>query len=171
MFDSAYSDESIGLHKEVFTHSNVLQIFRKYSIKKSIAVLSVDTDYADFWILEAILTRYRPKVVIHEVNYQTPDKCVVVQKPVGDKLVYWDGSEYFGGSVCAFRCLANKFRYTMVYCETRGVNCFWVRNDLLENHLRVDVDFVRSILTPQFLFKSAYFGYRKSNKLWQYISC
>ena len=54
MFDSAYSDESIGLHKEVFTHSNVLQIFRKYSIKKSITVLSVDTDYADFWILEAI---------------------------------------------------------------------------------------------------------------------
>ena len=169
MFDGSFSNEQIGLHKETVTHKSVLDIFKKYSIEDNIGILSEDTDYADYWIIESILTRYTPKVVIHEVNQQTPEKCVTVPKT--DQLVFWDGTEYHGANICAFYCLAKKSKYTMVYCESRGVNCFWVRNDLLQRHLKIYPGFVQSILTPEFLFKKPNFNYKKTNKTWEIINC
>lgn len=170
MFDGGFSNEEIGLHKEVITYKTVLDIFKKYSIEDDIGILSEDTDYADYWIVETILTQYKPKVVIHEVNQQGPEKCVTVPKT--DKLIFWDSTEFHGASVCAFYCLAkNSKSYTMIYCESKGVNCFWVRNDLLEKHLKINSEFVQSILTPEFLFRKPNFAYTKTTKSWQNITC
>jgi hypothetical protein len=48
-----------------------------------------------------------------------------------DPDAMWDGSEYFGTSVLALRRLGASHGYTMVYCESRGVNCFLVDNAML----------------------------------------
>jgi hypothetical protein len=111
----------------------IFELFEKYKVPIEIDILSEDTDYADYYIVEEILKIYRPKILVHEVNQQPGNLCVTVAKE--DKLIFWDGSNYHGGSVCAFWCLAKRFSYTMVYCEKAGVNCFWLRNDLLENNL------------------------------------
>ena len=152
MFDGGFQNPSIGLHKETITHWNILDLFKKYNISKDISILSEDTDYADYWIVEAILSEYSPKVIAHEVNQMPPYRCVVVPKE--NKLIYWDGSFNHGGSVCAFYCLAKRFNYTMVYCESNGVDCFWVRNDLLEKHLNIKADFINSVLTPEILYNN-----------------
>ena len=88
-----------------------------------------------------------------------------------DTLIFWDGSEYHGGSVCAFYCLAKIFKYTMVYCEKAGVNCFWIRNDLLEHHLKIQSQIAQSFLTPRFLFKQPGFTYAKDPRPWTQIYC
>ncbi len=116
------------------------------------------------------MTKYKPKIVIHEVNQQLPDKCVTVPKP--ESLVFWDpGSQFHGGSVCAFYCLAKRFDYTMVYCEKAGVNCFWLRNDLLQSKLGVEINEIQDTLNPKFLYKKAAFTYKKTNDLWTEIVC
>ena len=43
----------------------------------------------------------------------------------------WDGSSRFGMSVAALQRLGAAHGYTLVYCESHGVNCFLVRDDVL----------------------------------------
>ena len=131
MMDSSIDNLSINKHQEIISYSNILNLFEKYKVDLNLDLFSEDTDYADYWIVEKVLTKYRPKIVIHEVNQQPPNLCVTVEKPKPNKIIYWDGTNYHGGSVCAFYCLAKKNDYTMVYCESKGVNCFWIRYILL----------------------------------------
>jgi hypothetical protein len=169
LFDDKFSDESINLKQEKIHHSTILNTFEKYEIPNEIDLLSEDTDYADYWIVEKILTKYRPKVLIHEVNQQTPDKCVVVEK--SDQIIYWDLSIYHGGSVCAFYCLAKRFNYSMVYCESAGINCFWIRNSLIEKNLGINVSLLQSILNPYFLYKKFPVLFRNSSNKWFNVQC
>jgi hypothetical protein len=161
-------DLSINLHREMIMHTNIISLFEKYKVPKEIDLLSVDTDYADYWIMEAILAKYKPKVIVHEVNQQT--SCVTVPKP--EKLIVWEGhDEYCGGSVCTYFCLGKRFGYTLVYCESRGVNCFMVRDDLLQGALTISPDYVRTVLTPTFLYRKLNFSYKKTDKPWHYVNC
>ena len=170
MFDDYFSNPFINLHREKIHHKTVLNVLRKYEISEDVDLLSEDTDYADYWIIEKILTKYQPKVLIHEVNQELPDKCVVVNK--SDDLVYWDGFNYHGASVCAFYCLAKKFNYSMIYCEKSGVNCFWIRNDLIEMKLNFSVNLLQNILNPKFLYKKLKNSYKNSTgKTWTYVNC
>ena len=169
LMDGLYENLSINLHKEPILHSNILELFEKYKIEKDFDLLSEDTDYADYWIVEKILTKYRPKILVHEVNQQGPELCVTVPKP--DKLTFWDGTSFHGANVCAFWCLAKQFDYTMVYCETRGVDCFWMRNDLLKDYLKIDISIIQNTLVPDFLFKKLNFSYPSTNKQWHQIKC
>ena len=54
----------------------------------------------------------------------------------------------------------------MMYCESAGVNCFWIRNDLVKNNLKLDVPVVQNILNPAFLFKKTAFVYSETDKKW-----
>ena len=73
MFDDYFSNPFINLHREKIHHKTVLNVLRKYEISEDVDLLSEDTDYADYWIIEKILTKYQPKVLIHEVNQELPD--------------------------------------------------------------------------------------------------
>ena len=170
LMDGSNENLNINLHKETILHSNIIELFEKHKVPKEFDLFSEDTDYGDFWIVEKVLEVYKPKIVIHEINQQLPERCVTVPKP--DTLIFWDGSSAFhGGSVCAFHCLAKRFNYTMVYCEKAGVNCFWLRNDLLKANLDVDVVKVQNILNPKFLYKKPGFTYRVTNDKWLNIQC
>ena len=169
LMDGSNQNLDINLHKETISHENILQLLQKHNIQDKIDILSEDTDYADYWIVEQILTKYNPKIVIHEVNQQPPELCVTV--PKSKELIFWDGSNFHGGSVCAFWCLAKRFNYTMVYCETKGVNCFWVRNDLLYILLMIDIDKIQDTLNPKLLFKKASFVYPATDNQWFQVSC
>jgi hypothetical protein len=171
-FDASMHFEERDLYQEVITHENVLSILEKYNVTLEFDLLSEDTDYADYWILEKLLTKYRPKLIVHEVNQQTPDRCITVEKP--SVAIFWRHDihkEYTGGSVCAFYCLAKSNRYTMIYCESAGVNCFWVRNDLIEKYLKVNAANIQLLLDPHFLFRKPKFDYGPTLKKWHEVSC
>jgi hypothetical protein len=170
LMDGSNDNRQINLHKEKIMHSNIVDLFRKYQVPAEFDLFSEDTDYADYWIVEEVLrAAYTPKIVIHEVNQQTPERCVTVPRPA--KLTFWDSSSYHGASVCAFRCLAVRFGYTMVYCESAGVNCFWIRNDLLERSLNIESSLVQRVLTPAVLYKKPAFVYRPTLNPWVHVNC
>ncbi len=171
LLDDNLQNPKNNLQQEVVEHSIVNKLFEKYNVPKEFELLSIDEDYSDYWILEAILNGgYRPKVVVHEVNQQEPNMCVTVPKPAEYRK--WDGlSSFHGGSVCAFRCLAKRFKYTMVYCESAGVNCFWIRNDLLEQKLGFGIESIQGMLTPQVLYKKLAFAYQSHSEVWEQVKC
>lgn len=108
--------------------SNIEDVFRRYGVPSDLAVLSIDTDFLDWWLWRE-LRSYQPIVVIAEYNaHVPPDEARVVAL---DESRGWDGTDYFGGSLLAFDWLARRKGYRLVHCESNGVNGFWVREDCL----------------------------------------
>ena len=86
--DGSNQNSSINLQKEFIRHDNVLDLFAKYNVPIDLDLFSEDTDYADYWIVESVLEKYKPKIVVHEINQQKPLTCVTVEKP--SKSIYFD---------------------------------------------------------------------------------
>ena len=71
-------------------------------------------------------------------------------------------TDFHGASVEAMRRLGRRHGYTMVYCESAGVNCFLVRDDVLglpamPRGEREEV--LASLTTPRLHRPPRYFGY------------
>ncbi|ETI49874.1 hypothetical protein F442_06485 [Phytophthora nicotianae P10297] len=138
LMDSRHEDESIELHREFITRENFMPLLtEKYRrlVPQDLDLLSIDVDFNDFWLLNAVdLTRVSPRVIIVEVNAHIPpnEARTVQYDDSEDGSGSWDGfSAYFGGSVAAFYHWGARNGYSLVYCESHGVNCFFVRNDVL----------------------------------------
>lgn len=136
--DGGFENPERFLHKEFITPLNIVNLFQKHKVPNTFDLLSVDTDMLDYYILENIFkAKYRPRVVIVEVNSKiAPGHCkTVFWKPVDENGVattvfpLFDETDYTGTSVSAFELLASRYSYTLVYCNLKGVNCFFVDND------------------------------------------
>ncbi len=122
LMDGSNQHLAINLHREEILYANILNLFEKYKVKKNVDILSEDTDYADYWIVQAIIkSSYRPKIIVHEVNQKQAEICVTVPKPHFKEIIWWtsgyglnNGGDFHGASVCAFYCLAKENGYTMV---------------------------------------------------------
>ena len=131
-------------------------------------LLTIESNFDDYWILTTILlNEYRPKVIVHEINQQSPDSCVSVIKENGN--ISNDGSNYHGANICAFFCLAQSFEYSMIYCESNGFYCFWIKNDFLKSLMKFEVEDIKEFFNAEFLFKKSSIKEPKSNKNWNQI--
>ncbi|RLN63541.1 hypothetical protein BBP00_00004054 [Phytophthora kernoviae] len=144
LMDSRHEDESIGLYREFITRENLMPLLAdkyKVLVPHDLDLLSIDVDFNDYWLLNAMdLTRVRPRVIIVEVNSHIPasEARTVEYDSSIDGSGGWDGfSSYFGGSVAAFHHWGTQNGYSLVYCESHGVNCFLVRNDVLSEDVNV----------------------------------
>jgi hypothetical protein len=114
------------------TRENILDLFRQQNVPESLDLLVVDIDGNDYWVLEQILSRYTPRVIVCEYSSRwTPPRDWVMPY---DPDHVWDGSAYFGASLAALWRLGRKRGYTLVACESKGVNTFFVRDDLVKGH-------------------------------------
>ena len=145
----------------------MLNILETFNIPKYFDLLIIFGTYSDYWILERVLTSYSPEVIVHDINQQGPDECVTVEKV--DEIISNDGSSYFSANICALFCLAQRFDYSMVYCESTGFYCFWVRNDLLSIALNLIPGKLNRVLNTTFLYKKAGFERINSEKIWHQV--
>ena len=90
-------------------------------------LLSIDVDYNDYWIWQAI-NCIEPRVVVIEYNASwPPPSCVTVPY---DAQGEWKGDNLFGASLAALAKLGDRKGYHLVGCSLSGVNAFFVRKDL-----------------------------------------
>ena len=69
LLDGGNENDEINLHKEFFSPSNIVSLLEKYKASKSLDVLSIDSDYDDFYIMrEILLAGYTPRILIVEFN-------------------------------------------------------------------------------------------------------
>ena len=54
------------------TPDNVVALLEAYGVERNFGVLSVDIDSYDYWVLDAVLTRFRPHLVVTEINEKIP---------------------------------------------------------------------------------------------------
>ena len=114
---------------------NINDFIRDSGCEGEIDLLSIDIDGNDYWIWEAI-TACSPRLVIIEYNSLFgPDRAVVVPYDAEfDRHRFVEAAEgghyYFGASLQALSRLAEQKGYRLVVTEPRGVNAFFLRNDV-----------------------------------------
>lgn len=97
---------------------------------KSFDLLSIDIDFNDYWVWKSIVD-YSPRVVVIEFNSSIPpNESKVVPY---DPNAQWDGTNFFGASLLALKHLGLEKGYTLVGCDSNGVNAFFCKSDLISN--------------------------------------
>lgn len=109
------------------TRDNINFLLAEGGMVGEIDLLSVDIDGNDYYVWEAINV-IRPRVVVIEYNAKFPPnydwKMAYCEKHT------WDGSDWFGASLKAFELLGRKLGYQLVGTNLRGVNAFFVREEI-----------------------------------------
>lgn len=129
--DGGHEDISINLRKEFITKENIVELLLKYNVPQNINLLSVDIDFNDFYCLHEILKKYTCDIIICEYNathLPTEDKIIRY-----DKNGRWNNTNYFGASLLSLYKLARKYNYSLIYCNKNGVNCFFMRDDIIKS--------------------------------------
>ena len=114
------------------TKENINDIIEQTGITGEIDLLSIDIDGNDYWIWEGIDV-IKPSVVIIEYNasFGLERSLSVKYDPqfdISNHPTRW----YHGASLTALTKLGKRKGYSLIGCESNGVNAFFVRNDLMQ---------------------------------------
>jgi hypothetical protein len=119
----------LAVHREFITAENITPLLEKYGVPDSFDLLSIDIDGSDYWVWKAI-TKHRPRAVVIEYNASvSPAESRVIEY---DPEFRWPRTDYFGASLLALKKLGEVKGYTLVGCDSRGVNAFFVDDTLVD---------------------------------------
>ena len=132
----------LDIKNERITAENIENLFQKYQVPENFDLLSIDIDYNDFWVWKAI-RKFHPRVLVIEFNASIPpNESKVVPY---DADAQWDGTNYFGASLLALKNLSLEKNYTLLGCDSNGVNAFFCQSNLVKNFKIKDIkDLYRS---------------------------
>jgi hypothetical protein len=121
----------ITILERFINRENIASIFAKAQVPEEPDLLVIDIDGNDYWIWEQISKHYQPRVLVMEYNpYFGHDGYWIMPY---DAKHTWDGTNWYGASLAALVDLNLKLGYTLVTCDSFGVNAFFVRNDVLND--------------------------------------
>jgi hypothetical protein len=94
--------------------NNVLSLLEEFDIESDFGVLCLDIDGNDYWVLNAILSKFRPGLVVTEINENIP--------PPLRFLVKFDPEfqlrhHFYGYSIAALGDLCEKHEYGILQLE------------------------------------------------------
>ena len=96
------------------TPENVVALLEAYEIEQGFGVLSVDIDSYDYWVLDAVLRRFRPGIVVTEINEKIPP-------PIAFRVNYDPDfrprQHFFGYSIACLSELCARRGYSLVELE------------------------------------------------------
>lgn len=111
------------------TRDNIVPLFQEHQVPDRPDLLSIDIDGNDYWVWQA-LHAYKPRAVVIEYNASYPPPQLRVTPY--DPAFAWDCTSYFGASLCSLAVLGVSLGYALIGSDSRGINAFFVRRDLLE---------------------------------------
>lgn len=113
------------------TAENINDLIKNNVKNTQVDFLSIDIDRNDYWVWKAIQV-IQPRALVIEYNASFRPPVSVTVEYRADKI--WDGSNYFGATLSALEKLGREKGYRLVGCNFSGVNSFFVREDLVEEH-------------------------------------
>jgi hypothetical protein len=100
------------------TPDNILALLEENNTPENF-YLSLDVDSYDYYILQKILTKYTPQLIISEINEKIPPpiKFSVSYK----ENISWDGTHFYGYSICMLEDVLNKYGYKILSLDYNNV--------------------------------------------------
>ena len=123
---------SVAVVDAQVTRENVNELITAHGLGGDVDLLSIDIDGVDYWVWDA-LTACRPRLVIVEYNpFLGADRSVAIPYDSQFDRHGFDvpRDAYYGASLPALVKLGARKGYRLVLVEPRGVNAFFVRDDL-----------------------------------------
>ncbi len=94
--------------------NNIGPLLNQFGVEKDFGVLCLDIDGNDYWVLDAILTNFRPGLVLTEINENIPPPLRFVVKFDPDfRLRY----HFYGYSIAALEDLCRRHNYGILQLE------------------------------------------------------
>ncbi len=110
------------------TSLNIETLLEANHVPPDFDLLSIDIDGNDYWVWSAI-TRWHPRIVVIEYNAALPPtQKRVMQENINHR---WDGTSYYGASLASLAALGREKGYELVATNSRGVNAFFVTQELV----------------------------------------
>ena len=129
-------------HAAFITRDNVVVLLDGSGFAKDAGIVSIDIDGNDYWVL-SVLTMWTPSIFIVEYNavFGKDRSITVPYDPDFMRSRAHFSNLYFGASLSALDGLLSPRGYAFVGTNSAGVNAFWVRRELLNDHVKeVSVD-------------------------------
>lgn len=109
--------------------NQICLMLREFGVKSmdgvySIGLLSIDIDTYDLDLLEALLLRLDPEILVLEYNASFPPP-LLARVSYGDSE-NWQGDNFYGASLSEQARVLNQ-KYLLVGTSLSGVNSFWVK--------------------------------------------
>ncbi len=111
--------------------NNVLSLLKRSDIEKDFGVLCLDIDGNDYWVLNAILSEFRPGVVVTEINENIPPPLRFVVKFDREFQLR---HHFYGYSIAALDDLCEKHDYGILQLEYN--NAFLAPREIAGNRFR-----------------------------------
>jgi hypothetical protein len=108
------------------TPDNVVGLLREHAVPRDFGVLSLDIDSYDYWVLDAVLGSFRPRVVVTEINEKIPPP---VRFRVGYDPNFSLQHHFFGYSIASLEELCARHDYALLALEYN--NAFVAPRELL----------------------------------------
>jgi len=90
------------------TPDNILNILKENNVPDGF-YLTLDIDGYDYFVLDKILSVYKPQLIVSEINEKIPANIKFTVKYT--EGYFWDGSHYFGYSLLMLEDLLKKYGY------------------------------------------------------------
>jgi hypothetical protein len=126
LFDIARENKEINLFKYCITSENICKIFENHNVPVNPLYVSIDIDSTDYWVADAILSKYKPSILSVEYNANIGLQYSVSLK--NDPTLRWQKDRVFGCSLMAVKFLADKYNYKIVAIE-KFLDVFLVPKD------------------------------------------
>jgi len=93
---------------------NIAELLGDFGIEKNFGVLCLDIDGIDYWVLDAILSKFRPGLVVTEINQNIPPPIRFVVKPDPNFQLR---RHFYGYSIAMLDDLCDKHNYGILELE------------------------------------------------------
>lgn len=130
-YKSMIENNKLLVKQAFITAENIESLLKAANVPEDLDLLSIDIDGNDYWVWKSI-SGYRPRVVIVEYNSFWRPNVKWVMKYNPEHI--WNGSCYYGASLRSLELLGKEKGYRLVGCDFKGVNAFFVREDLVKNN-------------------------------------
>ena len=132
-----YWQHQLSCKASFITRENVAALLDESGFDKELGILSVDIDGVDYHVLEA-LGQWRPAILVVEYNdaFGTQRPVTVPYDPAFVRRQKHVSNQYWGANLPAFCHLADQRNYALVGINGVASNAFFVRRDLLNEHVR-----------------------------------
>ncbi len=132
MIQRQFEESRVTAVRTLVGSQGVLELLSKHECPVEFDLLGVDIDSTDYWVLEAITSVHRPRVIVVEYNSVFGREAAVTvpdaktfERPLDRYLRH-----YHGASLGAFCKLAKRRSYRLLLTDPSGTNAVFVRNDV-----------------------------------------
>jgi hypothetical protein len=93
---------------------NIVPLLKSLGIEKDFSVLSLDIDGNDYWVLKAVLSEFRPALIVTEINEKIPPPLRFLAKYAPNAQLR---HHFFGYSIAVLEDLCDQFGYGILELE------------------------------------------------------